>query len=161
MWVATNIGAGSGTTATILRAIFYNLLRSPASLRRLTAEVRDHVSSKSKQEPERPVSWTQCQQLPYLEACVKEAERIHPAVGLPLERKVPPEGATICGQHFKGGTVVGMNAWVVHRDRAVFGEDADEWRPERWLCGKEKRQRMENTLLTVLLSFGVICLEFD
>ena len=24
-------------------------------------------------------------------------------------------------------------AWVLHRDREVFGDDADIYRPERWL----------------------------
>ena len=26
-----------------------------------------------------------------------------------------------------------MNPWVVHRDRDVFGEDAEFFRPDRWL----------------------------
>jgi cytochrome P450 len=30
-------------------------------------------------------------------------------------------------------TVVGMNPWVVHRNQKVFGEDVDEFKPERWL----------------------------
>ena len=84
-----------------------------------------------------------------MHACVKEAERIHPPIGLPLERIVPARGATICGQFFEGGTVVGMNAWVIHRNKDVFGHDADSWNPDRWLCDKAQRARMENTLLTV------------
>lgn len=31
-----------------------------------------------------------------------------------------------------------MNPYVVHRSRQVFGEDADFFRPERWLEGDEK-----------------------
>lgn len=30
-------------------------------------------------------------------------------------------------------TIVGVNPWVEHRNRAVFGDDADLFRPERWL----------------------------
>lgn len=33
-------------------------------------------------------------------------------------------------------TVVGMNAWVVHRDATIFREDVDQFRPERWLDRK-------------------------
>lgn len=96
------------------------------------------------------VTWKETRSLPYLDACIKEAGRLHPPFGLPLERVVPAAGATICGQHFRAGTVVGMNAWVIHRDKHLFGEDAAEWRPERWLCGDlEKRKRMEAGLLTV------------
>lgn len=68
---------------------------------------------------------------------------------------MPAEGATICGVRFEAGTVVGMNAWVVHRDKEVFGNDAEEWRPERWLgVDGEKRKRMEAGLLTVCFFFS-------
>ncbi|MCJ1244003.1 hypothetical protein MMC30_001200 [Trapelia coarctata] len=146
MWIATNIGAGSDTTAIILRAILYNLLKHPDTLQKLLNEIQTAAQAGTLSKV---ATWKECLNLPYLEACVKEAERIHPAVGLPLERIVPAEGAMICGHHFKGGTVVGINAWVVHQDKAVFGADAENWRPGRWLCGKAERKRMEDTLLTV------------
>lgn len=31
-----------------------------------------------------------------------------------------------------------MNAYIVHRDRGVFGEDAHDFRPERWLGSDAK-----------------------
>lgn len=96
------------------------------------------------------VSWKESRQLPYLDACIKEAGRLHPPFGLNLERVVPPGGLEVCGQHLPGGTVVGMNGWVVHRDRDVFGQDASSWRPERWLEGDEENiKKMEASLLTV------------
>lgn len=109
------------------------------------------------------VGWKESGNLPYLDACVKEAGRMHPPFGLPMERVVPAEGAVICGQHFAGGTVVGMSGWVVHRDHATFGEDCDVWRPERWLCvDEEGRKRMEHALLTVgtLSIFELLEMEF-
>ena len=33
--------------------------------------------------------------------------------------------------------MVGINAWVAHRNISVFGEDADTFRPERWLEAKQ------------------------
>lgn len=94
-------------------------------------------------------AWKQTHELPYLSAVITEAGRIHPPFGLPFEREVPSKGAIICGHPLKGGTVVGMSAWVAHRDPNVFGEDCDEWSPERWLCEAEKRKKMEGALLTV------------
>ena len=154
MWIATNIGAGSGPSATILRATLYNLLKHPQSLQKLVAELQTAAKAG---KLSKLATWKECQNLPYLDACVKEAERIHPAIGLPLERIVPAEGAMICGQHFKAGTVVGISAWVVHRDKEVFGQDAAEWRPERWLCDRATRNKMEETLFTVCLPLLRFC----
>lgn len=64
---------------------------------------------------------------------MKEALRMHPGVAFPLERFVPAEGATICGQVIPGGTNVSVNAPVIHMNKDVFGDDADQFRPERWL----------------------------
>lgn len=146
VWTSSNITAGSDTTAIFLRAIFRQLLTHPSTLKTLLAELDQaandgHLDSLA--------SWTQTHDLPYLTACINEAGRLHPPFGLPFERQVPPEGAVVCGRHLKGGTVVGMSAWVTHRDRNTFGEDCDDWRPERWLCDTDERKRMEGALLTV------------
>lgn len=103
----------------------------------------------SPHELSRFVTWKETRSLPYLDACILEAGRLHPPFALPLERVVPPQGATICGQWLAGGTVVGMSGFVVHRDVKTFGEDCDVWRPERWLCEDGERRKMEKALLTV------------
>ena len=41
--------------------------------------------------------------MPYLQACIKEGLRMHPATGLPLARVVPAGGATIAGTFFPEG----------------------------------------------------------
>lgn len=116
-------------------------------MKRLLGEIRDAQASGNLSPI---VSWKESRQLPYLDACIKEAGRLHPPFGLNLERVVPPSGLEVCGQHLPGGTVVGMNGWVVHRDRDVFGQDASSWRPERWLEGDEENiKKMEASLLTV------------
>ena len=37
------------------------------------------------------------------------------------------------GHFVPGGTIVGVNPWVLQRNREVFGEDVDVYRPERCL----------------------------
>lgn len=140
--------AGSDTTAISLAAVFYYLLRNPKCYGKLLDEIDDAArSGVIDNRPTGMISWTESQSLPYLDACIKEAFRLHPAVGLLLERVVPPNGATICGQHIAGGTIVGCNAWVIHRRPEVFGEDVDAYRPERWIeVSKEKRKEMESTM---------------
>jgi cytochrome P450 len=75
--------------------------------------------------------------------------RMHPGVSFPLERIVPSGGIEISGKLLPEGTIVGMNPAVIHRNQQVFGEDADFFRPERWLGDGEKVKLMERTLLTV------------
>ncbi|KJX98482.1 hypothetical protein TI39_contig410g00008 [Zymoseptoria brevis] len=56
---------------------------------------------------------------------------------------VPPGGSQICGYFFPAGTCVGANAWTVHRNPHTWGEDVDEFCPERWLeSSKEDLSRM-------------------
>ena len=148
-WTSSNILAGSDTTAIYLRTLFKNLLEHPDSLAALQTEL---VKAESNGCLSVPVTWKETRELPYLDACVKEAGRIHPPFGLPLERIVPTGGMVISGEYIPAGTIVGMNAWVVHRDRDVFGLDADQWRPERWLeADARTKLRMEQSLLTVRL----------
>ena len=146
VWVSSNITAGSDTTAIFLRTIFYQLLTHPDSLSKLMAELD---GAASRDELNELAAWKQTHELPYLSAVIAEAGRLHPPFGLPFEREVPAHGAVVCGQPLKGGTIVGMSAWVAHRDPKVFGEDCDQWNPDRWMCEPEKRKQMDACLLTV------------
>ncbi|KAF2864175.1 cytochrome protein [Piedraia hortae CBS 480.64] len=120
------IFAGSETTAISLCAVFYHLLKHSNCYTKLQHELDSTPTSHI-------VSWSQAQSLTYLDAVIRESFRLHPAAGLTLERIVPPCGADINGTFIPGGTIVGCNAWVLHRRPEVFGEDVDSFRPERWL----------------------------
>jgi cytochrome P450 len=81
---------------------------------------------------------------------MKEAMRMHPGVSYPLERLVPDGGIKLCGHRLRQGTNVGINPFVVHQNRNIFGKDAAQFRPERWLeADAEQLKAMERTLLTV------------
>lgn len=88
----------------------------------------------------RCIRYAEAIELPYLVACIKEGLRIHPSVGMSLPRHVPPAGIIISDRFFPGGTRVGINAAVVHFDKGIFGDDAREFVPERWLQGEPSVQ---------------------
>jgi len=140
--------AGSETTAISLSAVFYHLLRHPAAHAKLMQELDEAVQNGIIAErPNGAVSWAESQKLPYLDAVVQESFRLHPAAGLVLERVVPAQGIEVLGERIPGGTIVGCNAWVLHRRPEVFGEDVDAFRPERWIeAGPEKLREMKATM---------------
>ena len=133
---------GSETTAISLSSIFYNLVKHPRVYEKLMSELDEAQNNGTITEREnRRVSWSESQKLPYLDAVIQESFRIHPAPGLLLERVVPPQGMDILGEHIAGGTIVGCNAWVLHRRAEGFGDDVDAFKPERWLDAKPDRLR--------------------
>ena len=137
--------AGSETTGISLSAVFYYLIKNTRCYEKLMNELDEATASGQFEDISTGlVTWVESQRLPYLDACIKEAFRLHPAVGLPLERIVPPQGANICGEMIPGGTIVGVNAWVLHQRTDVFGDDAATYRPERWLeADKEHKKHMD------------------
>lgn len=126
----TNIFAGSDTTAVSTRACLWYLLKNPHCKDRLVAEI-DRLNKQGKLSV--PVALKEADKMPYLQAVMYEALRMHPAVGMSLPRVVPEGGFEVCGRVLPQGIVIGTNPWVIHKDRSVFGDDADVFKPERWM----------------------------
>ncbi|KAK0922838.1 hypothetical protein LTS16_012210 [Friedmanniomyces endolithicus] len=126
----SNIFAGSDTTAISTRAIIYYLLKNPQCKNKLIEEI-DECRAQGKLSD--PVKLSEAEKMPYLQAVMYEALRLHPAVGMSLPREVPIGGATIAGQYLPAGSVVGANPWVIHRNKEVYGDDVEAFRPERWM----------------------------
>lgn len=126
----SNIFAGSDTTAISTRSIIYYLLKDPTHKQKLVHEIDTHIAEGKISEP---FSLEMTKNMPYLQACLYEGLRCHPAVGMNLPRVTPLGGIEIDGQYVPEGTVVGVNPWVVQRDASVFGEDPESFRPDRWL----------------------------
>ncbi|KAJ4135031.1 hypothetical protein NW768_004641 [Fusarium equiseti] len=135
-WLMLNVLAGGDSTAGAMRAPAYHLLKNPSVCEKMVAELRSADLTL-------PVpQWKEISQLPYFDACMREAMRISPGVGLILEREVPKEGLELPdGRFIPAGTKVGINPCVVTRDVGVFGEDVDVFRPERWLRNKDESEQ--------------------
>lgn len=123
----SNVAAGSDTTAISLSSIMWHLLQNPDSLHKLVAEV-DAFAGRGNGH----ITFKESQEMPYFQAVMKEALRMHSATGLPMWRMVPAGGAEIGGRFFPEGTIVGVNTWVAHYDERVF-PNPKTFRPERWI----------------------------
>ncbi|ORY68203.1 cytochrome P450 [Pseudomassariella vexata] len=79
-------------------------------------------------------SYSSARAIPYLEAVARETMRMHPAISMAMERIVPKEGLVLPdGSVVPTGTLVGMNPYILGRNKEVYGTDADEFIPDRWL----------------------------
>ncbi|KAJ5414314.1 hypothetical protein N7509_000941 [Penicillium cosmopolitanum] len=141
----TNIGAGSDTTSISLSAVFFFLYTYPDTLGRLRNEINERIDQGLLSDP---VKYGESTRMPYLQAVIKEALRLHPATGLILGRVVPKGGQNLAGQYFPEGTIVGINSWVAHHNTDIFGSDVDVFRPERWLEESEIVRKRESYFMT-------------
>ncbi|KAF1962628.1 cytochrome P450 [Byssothecium circinans] len=129
--VTSNIFAGSDTTAISIGAVLYHLCKNPDAMRKLRAEMSERENEADSDVHVWP--FDVANRMPYLQACIYEALRLHPAVGMSLPRTTPQGGFEVDGKYIPGGTVIGVNPWVIHRNKEVFGADSDAFRPERWM----------------------------
>lgn len=136
-----NINAGSDTIASTARAIFYYLLKHPTTLTKLQHELEAAKNNGKLTAPLPTLS--EVQVLPYLNAVIKEALRLNPALALPLERITPAQGLQIGEAFIPPGTIIGINPWVLHRDTRIFGADAEEWNPDRWLRDDAEQEQVK------------------
>lgn len=101
--LSINVAAGSDTTGVSLSGAVYYLMRNPEKLQKLRREVDEAFAQGAGGDS---LGFTQAQRMPYLQATVKEALRIHSAVGTTLPRVVPAGGAHLAGEWFPGGVSI-------------------------------------------------------
>ncbi|KAJ8077444.1 hypothetical protein PM082_001874 [Marasmius tenuissimus] len=97
-------------------------------MRKLQAEVDEVLGG-------RPVQFQDLSKMPYLTAVMRETLRLAPTT--PGRDVTALEDTTLNGKYFiEAGTPLTLLTWSMHRDPAVWGEDANEFRPERMMDGK-------------------------
>jgi cytochrome P450 len=124
--------AGSDTSATAMTNVLYLLIKNPRVLAKLREEIDPILDAHSEEDGSPVPRFAQVQGLKYLRACLDEAMRDRPPVGMGLPRVVREGGVTIAGQFVKAGVTVSVPTWTLHHDPELFPEPF-EYRPERWL----------------------------
>jgi cytochrome P450 len=125
------LSAGRDTTAQSLTWTLYLLLRNPESVATILAELTERFSTPT---PTNALSFSTVQpgSLPYITATFNEALRLYPPV--PVELKECTADTTFPdGTWLPKGAVVMWVPWAMGRSRQIWGQDADDFHPERWL----------------------------
>jgi hypothetical protein len=153
-YLMINMIAGADTTGVTINAALYFSLKHPHVWERLRTEIPAYDTSKIT-----VISYKAAKQFTYLNAVVREAMRCHPAVAMLLERYVPEGGLALPdGSLVPAGSIVGINPYIVGRNKSVWGEDAEEFRPERWL--RDETRETEDAFQERLLSMNKADLSF-
>nr|ASY08116.1 iridoid oxidase [Nothapodytes nimmoniana]QNS29992.1 cytochrome P450 [Nothapodytes nimmoniana] len=120
--------AGSETTSISIEWGFAELLRNPNAFNKVREEIDRVVGL------DRKVEESDMDNLPYLQAVVKETLRLHPALPLLLPRNTM-EDTNYMGYLIPKGTQVFVNAWAIGRDPQHW-DDPLTFNPERFLESK-------------------------
>jgi cytochrome P450/NADPH-cytochrome P450 reductase len=127
--------AGHETTSGLLSFTFYYLLKNPAAYEKAQNEI-DKVIGKS------PITVDHLTKLPFVNAVLRESIRLSPtAPAIGLQAK---EDTVLGGKYeIKKGVPLVAVLTKLHRDPAVWGEDSEDFRPERMLDEEFERRNKE------------------
>lgn len=138
--------AASDTTAVFFCGFVRFVIQTPGVYDKLMTEI-DDIDRRGLFSSPVP-TFEQVKQMPYFVACHRETLRYQPSTPIILPRYVSAGGMDLYGTYAPEGTEIGANPYVIHRDKGVFGDDADFFRPERWLEDAEKEKEMDRYILT-------------
>ncbi|KAJ5147049.1 hypothetical protein N7476_001423 [Penicillium atrosanguineum] len=129
--------AGADTTGTAFQAMIHFLLTHPEAYDRMMEEI-DSASRKGLIS-EMPQYNEVLEHLPFFVGCVKETMRLCPSAPNIFPRYVSEPGIELFGKFAPAGTEISANPYLVHRDPALYGEDAEKFKPERWLDAEKAK----------------------
>lgn len=132
----TFLAAGHETTSTAMIWAVYALCRHPEVQTRLRDEVRNGLPPIDGAGPAKTTTTTtitapDLDRLPFLHAVCSEVFRLYPPVRVTLREAA--RDTTVQGQFVPAGTFVVLAPLAINTAVALWGDDANEFKPERWL----------------------------
>jgi cytochrome P450 len=152
--------AGKDTTATTLSWFLYMLCKYPDVQERIAKEVREATGvndDSNIEEVAKRITEEAIDKLQYLHATLSETLRLYPAVPvdpkLCLADDILPDGFSV-----NKGDLVMYKPYAMGRMKYVWGEDAEEFKPERWLDENGVFQQESSFKFTAFQAGPRICL---
>ncbi|KAJ5090082.1 Cytochrome P450 [Penicillium argentinense] len=139
----TQLIAGSDTISNTACAVFYWILHGERSapgtiVPRLQEELDKAIGSGLD-----IASYSQVRDLPFLRRCIDEGMRLHSTSAIGLPRIVADNGGGVKFDeyYFPPGTVLSVPSYTIHHMQEIWGDDVEEFKPDRWL-NLTARQKM-------------------
>ncbi|KAH7913518.1 cytochrome P450 [Hygrophoropsis aurantiaca] len=153
----TIIFAAIETTTSAICRILWILANKPEVQRRLRSEIR-HAKRTYAESQGNGEDWQDIElpydvlvSIPYLDAVCRETLRVHPPTSLlsrvarqpttlPLHKPIRSASGTLLSSiPIPEGTTIFISIIAANRNKELWGPDADEWKPERWLTPSGER----------------------
>ncbi|KAG8425928.1 hypothetical protein J3459_008622 [Metarhizium acridum] len=138
----TFLFAGHDTTSSLICWTVYELSRTPHALKAVRDELERLLGYETIQDPAAiqqkllgPGGDEVIHQMTYISAVLKEVLRVYAPAGS-IRMAKPNTGVVVStsqGEYNLDGNWIYLNQYIMHRDRAVYGDTADDFVPERWL----------------------------
>ncbi|KAK7427673.1 hypothetical protein QQZ08_005779 [Neonectria magnoliae] len=132
----TFLAAGHETTASAMTWATYMLCRNPEVQCRLREEVRERLPSV---DSDVDITSLDIDHMPYLNAVCSEVLRYYSPVPITIREAV--HDTTILGHPVRRGTRIMLVPWATNFDTTLWGPDAGQFDPERWLGGEAADKR--------------------
>ncbi|EIM84927.1 cytochrome P450 [Stereum hirsutum FP-91666 SS1] len=137
--MSTLIFAAMDTTSNALSRIIHTLSENQDAQDKLRAEL-----IKARKEADGDLDYDTLHELPYMEAVCRETLRLYPPVlhmfrttrkdvVLPLGTPIATKDSLLSELFIPENTNVIVGIKAVNCDETIWGPDANEWKPERWL----------------------------
>lgn len=134
------------TTSSTLSRILFELARNPYAQAEARREILDlHHQRKLSGDFSNRLDYDSLSSLPWLDAIIKESLRLYPPVAFvrrtAVKEKIIPyspsdETDKISFVKVPKGTTLFVGIATANRLESIWGEDAKQWKPERWLRGE-------------------------
>ncbi|RPD55311.1 cytochrome P450 [Lentinus tigrinus ALCF2SS1-7] len=143
--MSTFILAGMDTTSNALSRILHILAQHPTAQDKLRAEIREARGCGNSVDDGTDISYDDLVKLPYLDAVCRETLRLYSPVPLLLRRAAKDmvlplqwpvrgkDGSLMTEVLVPEGTLIIPSLQASNCNKALWGDDAMEWKPERWL----------------------------
>lgn len=136
----TFLVAGHETNASAMTWTMYLLSKYP----KIQAKLREEILSAIPDETCQTGSVTSnvIDNMRYLQAVCNEALRLYPPVALTV--RVAVQDTTVAGQFIPKGTAITLPPYAVNAEKGLWGQNALEFVPERWLSPEKNGEGSSN-----------------
>ncbi|KAJ5421827.1 Oxoglutarate/iron-dependent dioxygenase [Penicillium cf. griseofulvum] len=139
--LVSDVLGGPYALATTLSHLVTTMAKHPQAVQRAQKEIDNAFSQQTLSTPS--PTYTECCALPYVDSCVREAMRIT-ATASPRWRCSPDRPLRLLDWDVPPGTAVATSPFTISTHPRLYGDNAEEFVPERWLEASEEQLRVWN-----------------